>query len=64
MFFGDYSFFDYKFNITGYTGQDYGGFAQYLYLTISVILLVILLRVLKDTPQAKVNGLSAFWAFF
>ena len=64
MFFGDYSFFDYKFNITGYTGQDYGGFAQYLYLTISVILLVILLRVLKDTPQAKVNRLVGFLGIF
>ena len=36
MFRGNYNFFDYKYNIANYKGQDYGGIAQYLYLTISI----------------------------
>ena len=32
MFRGNYNFFDYKYNILGYTGQDYGGIAQNIYL--------------------------------
>ena len=36
MFFGDYSFFDYKYNISGYSGQDFGGPGQHLYLALSV----------------------------
>jgi len=47
MFSGNYNFFDYKYNIVGYTAQDYGSIAQYLYLGISVILLVILLMLIK-----------------
>ena len=43
MFKGDYNFFDYKHNIAGYTGQDFGSIAQKLYLIISLVLLVILL---------------------
>ena len=54
MFKGNYNFFDYKYNITGYTGQDYGGFAQYLYLTISIILLTILLFYLRKMNKEKV----------
>ena len=37
MFRGSYNFFDYKYNIVGYTGQDFGGPAQWLYLAISFI---------------------------
>ena len=54
MFQGDYSFFDYKYNIVGYNGQDYGGFAQYLYLIISAILLVILLFIFRKYSKEKV----------
>ena len=43
MFTGGYNFFDYKYNITGYTGQDYGGFAQYFYLALPVVLLTAFL---------------------
>ena len=41
MFFGDYSFFDYKLNINGYTGQDYGGFATMHFLMVFIGLLLI-----------------------
>ncbi len=54
MFQGDYSFFDYKYNIVGYNGQDYGGIAQYLYLVISVILLIVLLFVSRKYSKDKV----------
>ena len=54
MFSGDYSFFDYKYNITGYTGQDYGGLAQYLYLIISFVLLFFLLFHLRNIGKDKV----------
>ena len=54
MFTGDYNFFDYKYNITGYNGQDYGSFAQYLYLAISAILLVVLLISFRKYSKEKV----------
>ena len=54
MFKGNYNFFDYKYNIVGYTGQDYGGMAQYVYLIISVILMVILLYKFKNFSKEKV----------
>ncbi len=55
MFTGNYNFFDYKKNIPGYEGQDYGGFPQYLYLAVSVVLIVGLLIALRKTPPAKVR---------
>ena len=55
MFKGDYNFFDYKYNITGYNGQDYGGFAQNLYLIISVILMILLLFFLRKSKKEKVQ---------
>ena len=54
MFKGDYNFFDYKYNISGYNGQDFGGLAQYLYLTISIILITILLILLRKSPKERV----------
>ena len=53
MFKGDYGFFDYKYNILGYNGQDYGGIAQYLYLGISIFLLIVLLYFLKNSSKEK-----------
>ncbi len=55
MFHGDYNFFDYKYNIIGYSGQDYGGFPQYLYSIISVFLLIILLILLRNSSKEKVR---------
>ena len=54
MFKGDYNFFDYKYNILGYSGQDYGGFAQNLYLIISFILICVLLILLRNSSREKV----------
>ena len=55
MFTGEYSFFDYKYNIKGYVGQDFGGLAQHLYLAVSVILLVLLLNAGKKRSEEETN---------
>ena len=64
MFTGNYNYFDYKYNITGYTGQDYGSVAQYVYLCISVVLLIVLLVLLRKSSKEKVlkiiKGTSIF----
>ena len=68
MFKGDYNFFDYKYNILGYTGQDYGGIAQYIYLAISIILLIVLLIALRksnrDTVLKIIRFISVFLVLF
>ena len=64
MFRGNYNFFDYKYNIHGYTGQDYGSFPQYLYLIISVILIVLLLIYLRKSSKEKVLKIMRFISIF
>ncbi|MBR6376211.1 MAG: hypothetical protein IKS05_00430 [Oscillospiraceae bacterium] len=59
MFTGDYGFFDYKYDIAGYHGQDFGGPAQFFYLAISAVLLVLLLRALRAWIG---SGFGALWA--
>ena len=54
MFRGNYNFFDYKYNIVGYTGQDFGSIAQKLYLIISIVLLISLLIILRKLSKEKV----------
>ena len=64
MFKGNYNFFDYKYNIAGYTGQDYGGVAQTLYLIISIILLITLLILLRKSSKDKVLKIIRFTSIF
>ena len=64
LFTGDYSFFDYKYNIPGYTGQDYGGSAQYLYLAISLILLAVLLYMLRRASQSRIRRIIGCLGIF
>ncbi len=54
IFTGDFHFFDYKYNIPGYSGQDYGGAAQTIYLAVSLALIVLLFLALRKTPREKV----------
>ena len=54
IFKGNYNFFDYKYNIIGYNGQDYGGLAQYIYLIVSIALMTILLVILRKSSKEKV----------
>lgn len=68
MYKGDYNFFDYKYNIIGYNGQDFGGFAQYLYLGISLVLMIILLclfrRKNKESVLKIIRVISIFLVIF
>ncbi len=64
MFKGNYNFFEYKYNITGYNGQDYGGIAQHLYLISSVILITILLIILRKSSEEKVLKIIKFLSVF
>lgn len=54
MFKGNYNFFEYKYNISGYNGQDFGGIAQYTYLGLSLVLLIILLVIFRKASKEKV----------
>ena len=64
MFRGDYNFFDYKYNITGYNGQDYGSFAQYLFLILSVVFLIILLFWFRKCKKDEVLKIIKFIGVF
>ena len=64
MFTGDYGFFDYKYNIAGYSGQDFGGPAQYLYLGICAVLLAILLPWLRRSPVQRVRRIVGVSGIF
>ena len=70
MFRGDYHFFDYKGNIDGYSGQDFGfgGMAQNVYLIVSAVLLVGLLialrRTRKETVRRIIGCLGIFLTLF
>ena len=64
MFKGNYNFFDYKYNIVGYNGQDYGGIAQYIYLIISIILLITLLIICRKLSHEKVLKIIKMTSIF
>ena len=59
MFTGKYGFFTYKYDIPGYSGQDYGGTAQWVYLIASFVLLASSLWLLRNTPRARVKKIVA-----
>lgn len=64
MFKGNYNFFDYKYNITGYNGQDFGGFAQYLYLFIALLLIIILLIMLRKSSKNNILNMIKILGVF
>ena len=64
MFSGNYNFFEYKYNINDYNGQDYGGIAQYLYLTVSIILITILLIILRKSSKEIVHKILKYLSIF
>ena len=63
MFTG-YSFFDYKYNIPGYNGQDYDGFGRYLYLILGLVIVITLLIFLRNAKKEtilkylKISGIA------
>ena len=64
MFKGEYNFFDYKYDIVGYDGQDFGSFPQYLYLIISFILMIVLLILLRKSSRDKVYKIVKYISIF
>lgn len=64
LFSGDYGFFDYKYDISGYSGQDYGGTAQTVYLIASAVLLVLLLLLLRGSSRERVRRIVGFTGVF
>ena len=64
MFGGKYGFFDYKYNIAGYTGQDFGGVAQRIYLVASLIIIVVLLIILRKSNKEKVFKIVKYLGIF
>lgn len=68
MYRGNYHFFDYKYNIVGYHGQDYGGIAQTMYLIISIVFLFVFLFLLRKSSRERVlkiiRGVSIFFLLF
>lgn len=60
MWKGKYGFFDYKYNIEGYSGQDYMSPIQYIMTAIGVvgiIFLIIFLRKMKRENSKKMLGI-------
>ena len=64
MFSGDYGFFDYKYDISGYSGQDFGGPAQTLYLGLSALLLILLLTALRGASRQRIRRVIGFTGIF
>lgn len=68
MFNGDYNFFEYKYNIIGYEGQDYGGIAQNVYLGVSLVLLIVSIMIFRKLSKEKIHRLirvvSVFMVLF
>ncbi len=64
MFNGSYSFFDYKYNIEGYNGQDFGSIAQYIYLFTSIFLITLLLIIFKKSSKEKIINITKIITFF
>ncbi len=64
LFTGNYHFFDYKYDIEGYAGQDAGGMAQILFPAASLVLLVLLLTLLRKTPEEKARRIVGWLGIF
>ena len=68
MFSGDYDFFDYKYNISGYNGQDFGPFPQILYIVLSVVIISGVLFAYKkssnDTVKKTLRATGVFLIVF
>ena len=68
MFRGDYNFFDYKYNISGYNGQDFGSFPQILYIVLSVVIISGVLFAYKkssnDTVKKTLRATGVFLIVF
>ena len=53
--FSGYHFFDYKYSIPGYTGQDYDGYPRIIYLVASIVLIFLLLVLFRKAKRETVH---------
>ena len=64
LFNGDYGFFEYKYNIPGYTGQDFSLGPQVLYLCVSLAFFIILLTMLKGSSEQRARRIVGVIGIF
>ena len=55
MWNGPYDFFDYKYSIAGYAGQDFHGAGRYIYLIASIVLITALLIIFRNAKRETVR---------
>lgn len=52
---GEYHFFDYKYNIAGYSGQDYDGGARWFYMIFTLVSIAALLVIFRNAKRKNVE---------
>lgn len=60
----NYNFFDYKYNIVGYSGQHFGSIYQYIYLIGSIIIMILLLFFLRKMSKKRVLSIIQITSVF
>ena len=60
----EYGFFDYKYNISGYSGQHFDGAERYFYLAFCFIVIPILVYLLRKTDHRKMTAFFRALAVF
>ena len=53
--FSGYGFFDYKYDIQGYSGQDYNGPARFIYIGLVVVLTILFLILFRKAKKEQVD---------
>ena len=53
--FSGYGFFDYKYDIEGYNGQDYNGPGRYIYIALVVVLTILFLILFRKAKKEQVD---------
>ena len=61
-FHGKYSFFDYKYNITGYNGDDYYGIMRSVYQLLCIIFIPLLVSIFKNKDHKTISLLMRILA--
>jgi len=64
MFDGKYGFFDWKYSIAGYSGQDYDGMGRYIFLIASLVLLPLLAVIFRKAKHEKIRVYLAVVGIF
>ena len=60
----NYEFFDYKYNIFGYNGQDFESVIRILYLIISIVLLPVLAEMTRKKGIKTAERIFRFLSIY